>query len=243
MDIFHHIRDYGAWIYLIIILWTFCEGETCVILAGVAASKGYLDLPAVILSAWTGATSGDFTVFMVSRKYGKRLLLRFPRLVPGVNRAVRLLERFSVAFILSFRFIYGVRNGAAIAVGLSGIPARRFAALNFVSAGLWAATFTLVGYLGGSAHTAMADGVSATASMAALAFMVAVALFFVGLHHVRHRLRDARLKRAVLLAAAVLPCVFEAPGEGNASLKSPDLAVTLEPTGAADAAPPAGEPQ
>ena len=205
LDIFHHIKDYGAWIYLIVVLWTFCEGETCVILAGVAASKGHLYLPVVVACAWLGATSGDLAVFLVSRRYGKRLLLRFPRLVPGVNRGVRLLERFSVAFILSFRFIYGVRNGAAIAVGLSEIGVRRFAALNLVSGGIWAVTFAMAGYLGGTAHTALADKVSETASMAALAFAGTAAVAFFLMHHVRHRRRDARLKRAILLAAAVLP--------------------------------------
>ena len=57
------------------------------------------------------------------------------------------LERYDTGFILSFRFIYGVRNFSSFALGLSAVHWERFLRLNFLAAGLWAATFVAAGYL------------------------------------------------------------------------------------------------
>ncbi len=48
--------------------------------------------------------------------------------------------------MLSFRFVYGVRNVAAAACGTAGMGRVRFALLNFAAAGLWAASFVAVGW-------------------------------------------------------------------------------------------------
>src|SRR5579871_6420377 len=99
------IAEYGGYFYLVTIAWTALEGETFVLLAGYAASHGLLNLPILLICAWLGSFAGDQFYFWLGRRYGTRVLQRFPRWQPGVDRALRLLERYNTGFILSFRFI------------------------------------------------------------------------------------------------------------------------------------------
>ena len=76
MDANALIRDYGYWAVLV---GTFLEGETILILAGVAAQFGNLELPLVILSAFVGSSCGDQLYYFIGRHQGAALLRRFPR--------------------------------------------------------------------------------------------------------------------------------------------------------------------
>lgn len=138
------IRTYGYWL---IGVWTALEGETVVIIAGfLARSQGIFNLPTLIAVSWLGSFCGDQIYFWLGRHHGPRLLARFPRWRPGIDRAISLLDRYSTFFILTFRFVYGVRNFSSLAVGMSQISWRRFACLNFIAAGVWAVSFSCFGY-------------------------------------------------------------------------------------------------
>ena len=144
-----YIQNYGELgAYAFIFLWTFLEGETIVVVAGYASTpdKGLLSLHWLILSAWMGSFLGDQVYFYIGRRWGNQALNRFPKWRRGVEKATILLNRYDVIFILSFRFIYGVRNVSSFAMGLSPIKWSRFAILNFIAAGVWAASFSMLGY-------------------------------------------------------------------------------------------------
>src|SRR5688572_3818853 len=101
VDVLEVIKEYGSYYYAIVFAWTFLEGETFVIFSGVAAREGILDLPLLILSAWVGSFLGDQLYFLIGRRYGARLLVRFPRWKPGVDHALGLLKKYSTGFVLS----------------------------------------------------------------------------------------------------------------------------------------------
>ena len=145
--------EYGHYIYLLIFLWTFFEGETCVIIAGVVASQDYLDWTPLFLVAWFGSFSGDQLYFWIGRRWGVRLLDRIPRWRPGVEMALDFLRRYNTTFILSFRFIYGIRNVAPFAIGNAGVRPLRYFTLNMIAALIWAFSFGGSGYLFGDAFT------------------------------------------------------------------------------------------
>ena len=58
------IQTYGYWAILV---GTFFEGETILILAGFAARRGYLSLPWVIAAAVAGTICGDQLFFFLGR--------------------------------------------------------------------------------------------------------------------------------------------------------------------------------
>src|ERR1051326_1263540 len=155
MDISQLIAQHGACFYVIAFTWTFLEGETVVLFAGFAAAQGLVDPFLLLGAAWLGSFAGDQTYFWLGRQFGVRLLDRFPRWRHGVDTALKWLERYDAGFILSFRFIYGVRNFSSFALGLSAVRWRRFLRLNFIAAGLWAATFVAIEFFLGHAFRAV----------------------------------------------------------------------------------------
>jgi membrane protein DedA with SNARE-associated domain len=149
-----YLAEYG---YLAILIFAFLEGETAMLLAGYAAQQGIFDFRLVLLLGFIGAFAGDQLWFYLARRHGGRWLARRPDLVEKATKAKNLLERHATLFILSFRFIYGLRNLGAVAVALSNVPTRRFVVLNAIAALVWAVLVIGAGYVFGEAAASMLD--------------------------------------------------------------------------------------
>ena len=158
MDLEALFAAYGDLYYVMIFVWTFLEGETIVLLSGILTNGGSIGFAPLLFSAWAGSFLGDQLWFLLGRKWGKRIVVKFPRMRPGITRAISLLERWDIAFIMSFRFIYGIRNVSSVAMGMSSLSWGRFAALNFLAAGLWAFCFAGAGHLAGKALSHFVEG-------------------------------------------------------------------------------------
>jgi membrane protein DedA with SNARE-associated domain len=143
------IKNNGDWFYLITFLWTALEGETFVVFAGLAAQKGLLNIWLLFVTAWLGSMCGDQIFFILGRQIGAPIVDHLPKLKPGIEKAICWLEKYAVAFILSYRFMYGLRNVSSIAVGLSHLHWKKFAFLNAIAAFIWAVAFVGFGYLFG----------------------------------------------------------------------------------------------
>jgi membrane protein DedA with SNARE-associated domain len=143
MDLQALLAQYG---YVVIFLGTVVEGETILVLGGYFAHRGYLDLVAVIATAFAGAVCGDQFFFYIGRHHAKGLLARFPKLRDKVNVALVRIEAHQVKVVLSMRFLWGLRIALPIALGLSSMNAKRFLWLNLVSAALWSCVFSVVGF-------------------------------------------------------------------------------------------------
>jgi membrane protein DedA with SNARE-associated domain len=140
------IQDYG---YLAVVIGTFLEGETILVLAGLAAHLGYLDLPWVMAAGLAGSFSGDQLYFHLGRRHGPGILARRPAWRPRVDRVLRLLERHQNLLILGCRFTYGLRTITPFALGLSRVRAVRFLLLNGIAALAWTVSVAGAGYLFG----------------------------------------------------------------------------------------------
>jgi len=147
---FHQIHDlirhHGDLFYLITFAWTALEGETFVIFAGLAAQHKVVNVGLLFVASWLGSFCGDQVMFTVGRLFGTRILDHLPKWKPGAERALGWVERHAIGFILSYRFMYGVRNVSGIAIGLSHLSWKKFAAWNAVAAFVWAFVFVGFGY-------------------------------------------------------------------------------------------------
>jgi membrane protein DedA with SNARE-associated domain len=148
MDIGALIEQHG---YLALLAGSAIEGETFVVFAGFAAHRGYLSLPLVILFAGVLNFGWDQFYFWLGRRHGRWALARFPSLEAKTARVLALLERHHVPLIIGVRFLYGLRIAGPIAIGLSEVAWTRFFTLNLLGAMLWAAIFSVLGYLFGQA--------------------------------------------------------------------------------------------
>lgn len=200
MDISQLIAQNGVFFYPIAFVWTFLEGETIILFAGFAAAQGLVDPWLLLGSAWLGSFCGDQCYFWIGRNFGTALLDRFPRWRGGVDMALYWLERYNTGFILSFRFIYGVRNFSSFAMGLSAVNWARFLKLNFLAAGVWAAMFVSVGYFLGHACRAMLGDIARSFSMVMLGAFVVLAGGMWLLHRFQKR-RQMSIPRGANVAA------------------------------------------
>ena len=66
-----------------------------------------------------------------------------------MQSALERVERNQAMFVLSMRFLWGLRIALPIALGLTTMPAGRYLWLNLISAALWSTTVALVGYTAG----------------------------------------------------------------------------------------------
>jgi len=163
------ISQYGEWFYLLTFVWAALEGETFLVFAGFAAQRGYLNIEALVIAAWLGSLCGDQLFFWLGRCFGTRLLTRFPTLKAKTGKVIDWLERYAIVFILSYRFMYGVRNVSSIAIGMSQLRWQTFAFWNAIAAFIWAAVFSGFGYvfsdvIGNLSHneTAVTTGIKET---------------------------------------------------------------------------------
>jgi membrane protein DedA with SNARE-associated domain len=149
------IADYG---YLAILIVTFIEGETIVILAGVAAQLGYLDLFWVTMAAVAGSFSGDQLWFYIGRHWGPKIIARRLSWQESAQKVYKHLHRHQYWLILTFRFYYGLRNVTPFVCGSARIPRLRFFSLNLTGAVVWAVCFAYVGFgLGEASKYFIAD--------------------------------------------------------------------------------------
>ena len=145
---------FGTYGYPALLVGTFFEGETFLVLAGFAASLGYLDIPWVILVAFVGTFSGDQVFFYLGRRHSvmvQSFLDYYPAWQNRIGRVQGLIERYQTALVFVFHFLYGLRIAFLLVIGLSRIPAGKFFILNFFSALVWAIVIGMMGYLFGSA--------------------------------------------------------------------------------------------
>ncbi|MGE5476251.1 MAG: DedA family protein [Bacteroidales bacterium] len=142
------ITEYHYLTYPLVLVATFIEGETIVILLGAAKSAGELpiNVELLALAAFTGSFCGDQLYYLIGRRYGAPLLNRWPTLGHKIEWAFQLVKDHPTLFILSFRFIYGIRNIAPFVIGIAGVARVRYLLLNFIAAQVWAHSFAWGGY-------------------------------------------------------------------------------------------------
>jgi len=148
MDLQSIIENYG---YAAILIGTFLEGETILVLAGLAAHQGYLILTWVVIAAFLGSLCGDQLFFYLGRKHSQAVLSRRPAWKQKAEKIHKLMNRFETLMILSFRFLYGLRTVAPFVIGMSPVSFKKFMLLNAAGALVWATAVGSGGYLFGHA--------------------------------------------------------------------------------------------
>jgi membrane protein DedA with SNARE-associated domain len=125
-------------------------GELAVILGGVGAGQGELSLPGLIALVWACALAGDLTSYALGRRLGREFLTRHGGAIGVSDQRLAQVERFYADHggktIAVGRFIGLVRVLSPFIAGASRMSARRFAAYTTAASGIWAFTFSLLGY-------------------------------------------------------------------------------------------------
>jgi membrane protein DedA with SNARE-associated domain len=149
------VEQYGL---IAILLGCVAEGESFAILGGFFAHQEILSLWGVLLAAFLGSFLGDGAFFLAGRHFSDYPIVRRLRRKRGFSHAYRLVKRHPNIFVLTNRFIYGLRLVGGVAAGMADIPATRFILLNALSSVIWSGVFVWLGYFFGlGAETLIGD--------------------------------------------------------------------------------------
>ncbi|UVK45580.1 DedA family protein [Mesorhizobium sp. AR07] len=191
--IHHFIEQYGL---LAVFLGCVAEGESAAILGGFFAHQQVFVLWHAFLAAALGAFVGDTFFFTLGRSFADHPYVVRLRKRPGFRRAYRLLNTHPNIFVLSNRYIYGMRLVGGIAAGLSRVTVQRFIVLNALSSVIWAVLFSTIGYVFGlGAERIIGQALAHHERLLvalAIGLTVAVLAWFVG----RHVARKERAKES-----------------------------------------------
>jgi membrane-associated protein len=131
----------------------FLPGDSLLVMAGLYAAKGDLDIWALNGLLIPMAIAGDATSYWIGTRSGPHLFNR-PRSrffrPEHIQAAHDFYERHGGKAIILARFMPLVRTFVPVVAGIGGMSYRRFASYNVVGAVAWVASMTLIGFVLGS---------------------------------------------------------------------------------------------
>jgi len=131
----------------------FLPGDSLLVMAGLYAAQGSLDIVFLNALLIPLAILGDATSYWIGTRTGPHLFNR-PRsrfFNPDHVRAAHdFYERHGGKAIIIARFMPLVRTFVPVVAGVAGMTYRRFAMFNVIGAAGWILSMTLLGYVAGT---------------------------------------------------------------------------------------------
>jgi membrane protein DedA with SNARE-associated domain len=160
-------------------------GETAVIVAGVVASQGRVNVGVLCVVVVGAAVLGECVGYLIGARYGDQLLkLRVVRRRRvALESALEGVRQRGATYVFVGRFTAFFRAVMPALAGLGQVNYRRFLIANVASATLWGVGYTLLGYFAGGALSQVED----SASWVGAAVLIALVAFFVIFHFVKRR--------------------------------------------------------
>ncbi len=199
--------ELGSWTYPLVALLAFLEtgafvgliapGETFVVIAGAVAGQGETSVVLTIGIVWLAAFLGDSASYLLGLKLGRDFILEHGHRVRITRERFAQVESYFEAHggktILIGRFIGLVRALAPFIAGSSRMRYRAMAPYSILGTGLWATTFTLLGYYASK----NIDAVLSSSEHVLLAFAAIVALIVGAIVAVRYLRVPANRERVL----------------------------------------------
>ena len=177
IELFHYLKDLlnpkiiietllvkgGIFVYLGLIFIVFAEtglavgfflpGDSLLVVAGLFAATGKLNLAALLLTLFVAAVVGDAVGYYTGARLGPRIFKKEKSLLfrpSHLLKAHAFYEKYGGKTIIIARFIPIVRTFAPIVAGAAKMPYRNFVVYNVAGGFLWVFSMILAGYFLGS---------------------------------------------------------------------------------------------
>ena len=195
----------GEWAYLLVAFMAMAEtaaflgfiapGEFTIIFGGVLAGEGTLSIQLLIGITWASCVVGDAIGFYLGRRLGRNFALKHgPRLritEERFNKVEEFFQKHGGKAIFVGRWLGLIRPLMPFLAGASKMSYRRFAPYDILGAGLWAATWCLLGYIFWQSF----EQVASTAGRGTIAFAILLGIT-IGTYQAIKRLRHPEQRRA-----------------------------------------------
>ena len=137
----------------------FLPGDSLLVVSGLFAAAGKLNIALVLSAFFLGSVIGDNTGYWIGRGMGKTLFNRESSWVfkpSRVEKAKHFFEKYGVKTVVLARFVPIVRTFAPLVVGAAEMPYSKFLFFSIIGGLLWINSMVLAGYfLGGVIERAL----------------------------------------------------------------------------------------
>lgn len=144
------LQEWGVWSYPLLMVLVILEGRIVTLVAVVAASLGYMQLPLVMISAIIGGIIADGLWYLLGYKYGKEPVLRYGRWLGLRRHHLEQLEGEMQAHgprLLFFAKAFSILViPALVAAGMARVPFRRWFTIVLLGELLWVPALAVIGY-------------------------------------------------------------------------------------------------
>lgn len=137
------LDQYG---YFALLVGTFFEGETAILIASSLIHKGYFSAPLTIFVAFLGSFISDWLYYIVGRLNGKLFIENRPKLKAKVEPVTTFFLKNRIQILFTYRFLYGFRVVIPLIIGMSNIKPMLYLFYTISAGLLWASTVATIGY-------------------------------------------------------------------------------------------------
>ncbi|OPX99148.1 MAG: Inner membrane protein YohD [Syntrophorhabdus sp. PtaB.Bin006] len=170
--------------YIAILIGTFLEGETTVLLGGIFSKLSYMKLDKVMAWAFLGTFAGDCTFFFLGKLLGRNIIERYEFLRSRIPLANGIMRKYGNHIIFLIRFFVGVRGIILLLLGCTDIRRRTFFFYGIMSAGLWSIVVSSIGYLFANVVYIFVQDIKQYEKFIVPAILVGVAVIIVIYRHI-----------------------------------------------------------
>lgn len=183
------VEHYGYWAVAVAIglesMGIPMPGETVLVTAAIYAGVSHnLNIVTVIAAAITGAIVGDNIGFLIGRRFGYRLLLRYGNVFRLTTARIKLGQflflRHGGKMVFFGRFIAVLRAMAALLAGVNCMAWSRFLIFNAAGGIVWAGGYGTAAYILGERVERFTTPVAIVAGVAAVFAAIGVFWFVRG---------------------------------------------------------------
>lgn len=131
----------------------FFPGDTLLLLSGVLASQGQLNLAMLLATIAISASAGGQVGYFIGEKYGPKVFKKEDGIIfkkEYVSRSEEFYEKHGGKTILLARFVPIIRTFAPVVAGVGKMDYKMFTFYNIVGSVVWSVAVTLIGYFFGS---------------------------------------------------------------------------------------------
>lgn len=132
--------------YIGVLLGTFLEGETTILVAGIFAKLGFLQLNKVVMCSFLGTFVGDCTFFFLGKYFGRSIIERYEFLRRRTVLSNKIIHQYRHLILFIMRFLAGFRSVILVLLGCANVSTSRFLMIDFVSSLVWSVAVSIIGY-------------------------------------------------------------------------------------------------
>ena len=140
------LEEFG---YIALMVGTFLEGETAILIASSLIHQGFFAAAPTIVAGFAGSFVSDWLYYLIGRLNGKYFVDKRPKLKSRLEPVRLLFQKHRLPILLSYRFLYGFRAIIPIVIGMSGVKPIHFLFFSVASGLVWASIVSTAGYLAG----------------------------------------------------------------------------------------------